>query len=212
VITYSQELWGGNPATGAAKLLHDNFDNIYPAGLRVGTGFSIFYTNVIDLLGYLPASGAPNALASNLIDPSSSSSGEFGGAVTALKIDIDFSDANLTLGTAGVRFGDLFLHDFSALPALNGVTVRQFLDSANTALGGGSALYSITDLDSVTVDLNAAFIGGAATLFAQAHLSAPVPEPATAGLALAGLLALASSSRRRARPHVRPAATRRTKD
>src|SRR4051812_35927500 len=77
VITYSQELWGGNPATGAAKLLHDNFDNIYPAGLRVGTGFSIFYTNVVDLLGYLPASGAPNALASNLIDPSSSSSGEF---------------------------------------------------------------------------------------------------------------------------------------
>ncbi len=36
VVTYTQEEWGGDPSTGAAKLLYDNFSTIYPSGLEVG--------------------------------------------------------------------------------------------------------------------------------------------------------------------------------
>ena len=170
VITYSQENWGGDPTTGAGKLLHDNFSTVYSGGLIVGTGFTILFTNVTDLLTFLPASGSPNALTASLVDPSTSASGEFGGGAVALRIDIDFSDANIIAGTAGLHFGDLTLCGFTALPSLNGLTVRQFMGTVNTALGGGSPLYSITDLDSVALNLSGAFNGGFPTVFAQDHL------------------------------------------
>ena len=118
----------------------------------------------------LPATGAPGALTADLINPLSSSSGIFGGDVLALKLNVDFADAGVTAGTSSTRFGDLLLCGFSTLPALNGLTVRSFLAAANTALGGGSALYPISTLDSVANALNLAFVGGTASVFAQDHL------------------------------------------
>ncbi len=50
---------------------------------------------------------------------------------------------------------------------------EQFLDMVNTVVGGGSAPYSIVQLDSVTTQLNVSFPGGAVNTFAQAHLLRP---------------------------------------
>ena len=102
-------------------------------------------TSAFSVIDYLPAVGTAGPLNTNLLNPTSSSSGAFGGEVTALKLNIDFSDAGFLLGTKGIPFGDLILANFSTLPNLNGLTVRQFLGDANTALGGGSSIYSIAD-------------------------------------------------------------------
>jgi hypothetical protein len=88
-------------------------------------------------------------MTASLVDPSTSASGEFGGGAVALRIDIDFYDANVVAGTAGLHFGDLTLCGFTALPSLN--RVRQFMGVVNTALGGGSISASSTEQPSHTL-------------------------------------------------------------
>ncbi len=70
--------------------------------------------------GYLPASGPPGALNADLLNPVSSSSGEFGGEVVALRINVDFSAAGITQGPGG-PFGALTLG--STGMSLDGQTV-----------------------------------------------------------------------------------------
>jgi hypothetical protein len=81
--------------------------------------------------------------------------------VLALQLNVDFSDAGFLLGTSGLHFGDLVLQNltaantgFASLPALNGVTVRQFLADANTALGGGAPIHDLVTLDNLAAEIN----------------------------------------------------------
>lgn len=161
--------------TGGAgpRLLLANYASVYFAAggaLEVGIpgilGFSMQFGNVQNLAAYLPASGAPAALTSDLIDPTISPSGSFGGNIVALKLNVDFSDADLTGGTAAVALGDVLI--CGATPLAN-TSVRHFLAVANTALGGGSTGYTIADLDAIAIQLNASFSNGPSA-FAQQHL------------------------------------------
>lgn len=148
---------------------------------------------------FLPTLGPAGPLTSDLVDPTSSASGTFGGRVIALQLDIDFSDAGVTPGAPGLRFGDLILTNFTTLPLLNGMTVRQFRDDVNTLLGGGTSIYTIAALDLVVDDLTSAFAGGSVTTVAEDHLAAPalaVPEPPGTLLMGLGALALAWARRR----------------
>jgi hypothetical protein len=176
VITYDQAAWG-DPLTPAASDLNTNYNSVYASTLGISevgiagtSGFSMQFSDAPSVIDYLPAVGTLGPLNADLSDPTSSSSGAFGGEVLALRLNIDFSDAGFLSGSAGVAFGSLTLCGFSALPALNGLTVRQFMNTVNTPLGAGSSTYSIADLDPVTASLNDSFNGGAASTFAQDHL------------------------------------------
>lgn len=171
--TFTQDSWGDSTAAGGT--LQASYAAVYPSGVvEVGipgaSGFSMQFSGPASAIDYLPATGSPGALTADQINPLSSSSGIFGGDVLALKLNVDFAEAGVTAGTSATHFGDLLLCGFSTLPALNGMTVGGFLAAANTALGGGSALYPISTLDSVANALNLAFVGGTASVFAQDHL------------------------------------------
>ncbi len=84
---------------------------------------------------YLPAGGTADPLNADLTNPTSSSSGVFGGQVLALKLNIALSDAGAT--PAGL--GDLVYNNPNdASDSLNGKSVRQILAIAEIALGGGA--------------------------------------------------------------------------
>ncbi len=209
--TYSQESWGATPAPGnAAQLLIDRFDFVYPTGsVEVGIngagGFSALFTSGQTILDYLPTSGGPDPLNADLLDPTSTSSGVFGGQVLALRLNVDFNDSGDLSGTAGIAFGDLILAymvldigngNVVDMSALNGLTVRRFLGVVNQQLGGGGGPYDFQPMSFVTQQITSAFEGGTPTQFAQDHLLIAVPEPSSVVLAIMGATIVAAQAAR----------------
>jgi hypothetical protein len=225
-FTFLQDDWGDGSApadTSAPGLLDSHFTSIYGSlgymdvGVLGSAGnYAMLFTSPSALFTYLPSSGVPAPLTATLVDPTSSASGIFGGEVVALRLNVDFSDAGYTTGALGIPFGDLVIHDYAPLPEANGGTVRQFLDQANLALGGGIPSYSYDPARVLLQELNFSFgvtvvqnpDGSVLTeqqvsQFAQDHLAvaaaAPVPEPATLSLLGIGLAALTTRRFRRNR-------------
>ena len=205
-VTHFQDDWG-DASTLAGTRLSTYFNSIYGAvgyaevGISGAGGFSTLITSSSSTFTFLPASGAAGALVADLVDPASTAAGIFAGEVLALRLNVDFSDAGYTLGSLGIPFGDFVFHDYSQIPQVNGLTVRQVLAQANTLLGGGASGYSIADANSLVMNLNTSF-DQEPSEFAQNYLqvagdttSQTVPEPAT--LSLLGIAAAARATRRR---------------
>jgi len=178
-LTHGQGDWG-DPRTAAAGILNSNFGVVYLSSFGVvevgipGTaGFSMTFDGAPSVLEYLPAAGPIGPLTADLVDPTSTASGAFGGNVLALRLNVDFSAAGVLGGTGG-HFGDLKLCNFTnAQPlgfscdaltqaqadALNGQAVAQVLAEANTVLGGGTETYGLTlcQLDTLVGELSRSF-------------------------------------------------------
>jgi hypothetical protein len=176
-VTYSQLVWGNDPSVStAAALLQAKYFTVYAStagAMTVGAaspGYSMVFLDPTAVLTYLPTSGAVAPLNADLIDPTSSSSGEFGGDVTALELNVDFSDHGELAASSTTTFGDLTLCDYAALPTLDGMSVRQVLALANAALSGEATGYSLLDVDAIAQLLDNAFPGGGASSFAQQNL------------------------------------------
>ena len=171
MTTHTQAQWG-DPLTAAGASLTNYFATVYfsTGGLLVGTipTYNMTFDSEQAIFDYQPAAGAPAALNANLANPTTSASGSFGGEVVGLKLNIDFSDNNLLASSTGLHFGDLLVCGVNA--AIDGGNVRSVFGYANTALGGGSAPLSITDLNTIAAQLNASFGEGAVSVFAQQHL------------------------------------------
>ncbi len=146
----------------------------------------MLFTTPDAVMSYLPAPGPPAALSQTVTDPSSTSSGSFGGGVTALGLNVDFSDAGYLTGASGARFGDLTLCNLpttdsyptgsAALAALNGTTVRQFLGLVSDALSGdNTAPYTIAELDPFLQVLNGSFESGLLTPASPYLYNGPCP-------------------------------------
>jgi hypothetical protein len=172
IITYAQTSWGATPAPGnAAQLLTDNFESVYGGfGVEVGVvgvaGFSMAFSLATDVLAYQPSSGVPGALTEDRLNPITTPSGEFGGEVLALELNVTFADAN-RLGLFGI--GNQYVCALGNAN-LDGLTVRQVLALANNALGGVATSVSLDVLDGLLHDVNGAFESGAVTQYARDHI------------------------------------------
>jgi hypothetical protein len=171
VYTYTQGNWGSS-SHAASALLVTHFDSVYAATLgtlRVGIGFVMSFSGGSHVVTYLPASGTPGVLTSNIANPTTTSAGIFGGEVVGLRLNVNYADAGL-LGGA-VRIGDLFACTLPTdVSALSGMTVRQVLVEAERVLGASSALYAPAVLSPIVAELNASFVLGQPSTWAQAHL------------------------------------------
>ena len=137
--TYTQGGWGAPPnGNNPGTILKNNFSFVYPSGfVEVGIpgtgGFSMTFTTAKAIEVYLPAGKTANALNADLLNPTSSPSGVFGGQVLALQLGLDFNFAGI-IGNPGF----LNLVFFDTNTSFDGLTVLDVLAAANWALGGGS--------------------------------------------------------------------------
>ncbi len=209
--SFSQNTWGADPGAGPpASLVRDHFDSLYPLGMTLGLAsgnFMLFTSGQTDnpLLIYLPATGPAAPLNATLVDPTSTSSGIFGGQVAGLRLNIDFNAAGILPHPAGVPFGDLMLTGLSgSLAGLDGMSLSQFQTVANTLLGGGFEPFPLLDVSALTMLINGAFEGGFAGTWADDHLviaatpTPTVPEPSAEALLLVGVFGMAALATRRA--------------
>lgn len=175
MFTVTQADWGDVPdGVNPASLLFAGYESVYaPWGVFIVGNQSYFemsFGSADTLNAYLPSGGIPAALDSDLLDPLSNASGEFGGDVAALKLDVDFSDAGFLHGIQPVKFGDLRICGLTTTPDLNNLTVRQAFDALNLALSSAPTSDSIADLDLVARELEGSFFQGWASAFAKDHL------------------------------------------
>lgn len=169
MLTFAQFAWGDG-STPAGVLLSANYNTLYGGTLIIGGTFFALYTSATAVFTYLPALGSAGSLTASVQNPASTSSGELGGEVLALRLNVDFSAASL-LGTA-FDLGSLRFCNYSDVPALNNQTVSQFLATANNLLGGGGAPFGAVTAAVVASQVNSAFINGVPSAFAQANLVA----------------------------------------
>src|SRR5580704_9068730 len=206
VVTYNQADWG-DPTSAAGMLMSDKFDSVYPSDLffigSTSTGYFMLFTNEANLDDFLPALGTPGPLDGDLVNPSSSSAGVFGGEVAALKLNLDFSNAGLIPNSSGLLLGNLVLTGLSGQDSpLNGLTIAQFLPLSEAALSGQATSIGLTDIDNITANINDAFDEGQVDSFAQNHLIAPgssaaMPEPSTLMLLVIGMFTISFVARKR---------------
>ncbi|MBI3637629.1 MAG: hypothetical protein HY216_15665 [Candidatus Rokubacteria bacterium] len=173
--TFTQGGWGAKPNGGnPAARLAASFAAVYgTTGVEIGiagsTGFSMKFTAAAAIEAYLPAGGPAAMLTKDLVNPTESASGVLGGQVLALKLNVDFSAAGLTLSTGG-SLGALVVCGTGT--PLDGTTVAAVLGAANTALGGGALPAGMTysTLNDLVTEINESWDNGAAGAFAP-HLS-----------------------------------------
>jgi hypothetical protein len=174
IVTWSQIAWGG----GESGLLESDFDTVFAPesdlmeiGIPGAAGFSIIWDDPTKLVSFLPATGAPGQLTADLLDPTVSASGSYGGEVATMRLNIAFGDDNLLGATTSIHLGDLSVCNLTGTQApLNGLTVRAVQAQANTILGGGTGSVSLIDMFTVINNIDMAFNGGPVSTFAQQSL------------------------------------------
>jgi hypothetical protein len=160
----------------AHNVLTDDFDTVYGvSGVHVGltcvsNRFGMTFTSPAAIQNYLPAGGKAAVLDACLINPSISHSGNLGGEVLALELNVDFSAVGFTEGPGG-PFGSLNLCGTET--SLDGMSISGILAAANKALGkGGMPLgFDPNSLRNLLHQLNLSFDDCHPHGFAQQHLT-----------------------------------------
>jgi len=125
--TQSDGDWGDQCSEGFATGCYRDsmFAQCFPSGLSVGCScasrtvqncFNMQFSSSADISNYLPQLGAPGSLDQSYLNPSnpppiSTSSGNFGGQVTALALSLGFSSCDSNFHSDCTGLGDLFVCD-----------------------------------------------------------------------------------------------------
>lgn len=156
--TYCTQTQGG---WHNADLLDDNFATVFPSGLLVGGTYTMQFSSADAVQTYLPAGETPAVLTQNHSNPTSTESGNLGGQVTALKINVEFADAGYGKVGSACPIGELCIDDTGE--AFDGITVDTFLAVAEAVLGGDTSVLtpygaSITDVVETATAINENFV------------------------------------------------------
>jgi len=156
--TFTQGGWGSKPrGHNPGNLLATYFPIVYPAGVTIGGNFTLTFTRADAIARFLPQENRPGVLTGSEANPTKKTrAGEFAGQMLALQLNLDFSNAGVTLK----GLGDLK----AASGKLAGWRLADVLILANKVLGGNTALLpagvSVSNLNEVVEKINRNFESG----------------------------------------------------
>jgi SprB repeat len=145
---------GGNP--GCYRDAH--FDAAFPDGLRIGNDTnSLTLTSTLAVENFLPSGTTPRALNSGaLVDPGSTYKNVLAGQLVTLTLSVGFDAFDPNFAPNTLLLGNLII----ANGTFAGMTVTQFLQIANNAIGGATTGYSYSQINNAAKAINNNFIGG----------------------------------------------------
>ena len=160
LTTYSQGGWHAPAQGNNAGVLRDaHFSDVFPTGLVVGdpNHFTMTFTSAQAVASFLPAGGNSQILNQNLTNPpNASQTGNWAGQIVAAMMNVEFNDAGY-LGNGVNKLKDLV---FLAGP-FQGMSVANFLNVANTAIGGGgTGGFTINEIAYAAEQINTNFENG----------------------------------------------------
>ncbi|MBN4062482.1 MAG: hypothetical protein COA57_06245 [Flavobacteriales bacterium] len=154
--TQTQGGWGSTPNGGNPGVYqHNNFNATFPNGIIIGCNNTITLTSAQAVTDFLPQGGQPAAISQSYTNPTQALT-VLAGQVLALTLSIGFDNYDQQFGSSSTALEDLVI--ISGLMA--GQTVAYALDQGNSALGGCSISYSISDINNVLSQINQNFVDG----------------------------------------------------
>ncbi|MCF8230900.1 MAG: LruC domain-containing protein [Bacteroidales bacterium] len=134
-VTYSKGGWG-SPAHGnnPGSIRDQYFNQVYPNDFVIGdpNNYTITFEDASDVENYLPGGGKSEVLSKSYTNPNKKL-GNFADQVIAARLNVDY-DAEGVLGdNENFKLGELVYKD----GPFQNMSVNDFLDMAETALGGG---------------------------------------------------------------------------
>jgi hypothetical protein len=135
-----------------------NFDAAFPDGIRIGNETnSITLTSSSAVKNFLPSGTTPRALNSGaLIDPGQTYRNVLAGQLVTLTLSIGFDVYDADFGSNPLLLGDLRIRNGT----FAGMTVNNFLQIANNAIGGEATGYSYSRLNAAASAINENFDEG----------------------------------------------------
>ncbi|MCM2325572.1 MAG: S-layer homology domain-containing protein, partial [Candidatus Woesearchaeota archaeon] len=150
--TQTQGGWGAACNGGNVGCLRDsNWAKAVGSNLVVGEGFKMTFSNSKAVEDYLPAGKTAGALTKDHTNPIETESGILGGQVTALKLNVLYSEQGVGLKTTG-KIGNLYI----VSGKYAGMSVNEFLEHAEKVLGGYEQ-DSFADINSAATSINENF-------------------------------------------------------
>ncbi len=159
--TYTQGGWGTACEGENPGCLRDSgFSTMFgTGGLTVGGTHTINFSSSAAVQNFLPQGGTAAMLTQSHNDPSSTEAGVLAGQVTALKLNVNASDAQITQQNSTGRLGGLHI----VTGPFENLSVDELLALAEAVLGGDSSALdnfnaSISDLNDAVTSVNENFV------------------------------------------------------
>lgn len=157
--TFTQGGWGANPkGNNPGTILENNFKNVFPFGLTIGSINKISFTSASAVRAFLPQGGTAKRLnAGTLINPTKSNfSSVLAGQLVAATINVQFDKHLTNFGASSTNLKDLKV---SVAPFFN-MTIEEVIAEANSFIGGISSNYSATDFNTILTKINEGYDNG----------------------------------------------------
>ena len=150
--TQTQHGWGSKKSNSCIPdYLHTNFAAAFPNGLKVGcnTGYMVSFTSAQAVSKFLPDDGKTEALKHNYTNPSELKN-SFVGELVALTLNVGFDKYDADFGEAGKHLEDMYIKKGK----FKEMTVKEFLDIANKALGNCGSAYKLSEIRDMAKHIN----------------------------------------------------------
>lgn len=157
--TYTIGGWGTNCHGQNPGCYRDtNFDLAFPNGLTVGCGDNqLLFTSSATIKDFLPSGSSPRALdAGILTNPGRTYRNVLAAQLVGVTLAVGFDEFDEDYSPNDSYFANLII----AEGAFEGMSVYDFLELANSAIGGCITGYSFSDLNATATAINENFDGG----------------------------------------------------
>jgi len=148
--------WGVKPeGNNPGSYLYAHFDAAFPAGLTIGSTYTLRLDEEENVTAFLPSGGQAKKLTQNYVNPTDLKN-TLAGHLVALTLSVTFDHLDPAFGAAGTQLGNMIIGSGT----FKGWTVSAFLAEANKVFGGAASSYTVQQVLETASAINENYVDG----------------------------------------------------